>query len=110
MADDEGSDKEGSKGDGDGDEGGGRVTATMAKKRAKAARTMVTRVVGNEEGGGDGGNTARTNNDGLIPVVVQQDVLYLAFASLDNVGDDKLTRQRLAYTLRTDNVGDNQTR
>ncbi len=33
VADDEGSYKEGGKGDGNGDEGGGRVTATSVKKR-----------------------------------------------------------------------------
>ncbi len=59
MADDEGSEEEGGKGNGNGDEGGGRVTALMVKKRARAARAMVTRVVGNEEGNGDGGNMAR---------------------------------------------------
>ena len=48
MADDEGSDKEGGKGDGNGDKGGGRATASTVKKRARAARAMVTRV----EGGG----------------------------------------------------------
>ena len=37
---------------------------------------MVTRVVGDEEGNGDGGNMARNNDDGLVPVVVQQPVLY----------------------------------
>jgi hypothetical protein len=63
----------------------------MAKKRVRAARAMVTRVVGDEEGGGDGGNMARNNDDGLVPVVVQQAVLYSAFASLDNVGDDQST-------------------
>ena len=40
------------------------------------ARAMVTRVVGDEEGDGDGGNMARNINDGLVPVVVQQPVLY----------------------------------
>ena len=109
MADDEGSDKEGGKGDGNGDEGGGRATATMAKKRARAARAMVTRVVGDEEGGGDGGNMARNKDDGLVPVVVQQAVLYSAFAGLDNVGDDESTGRRLAYSLRTDDVGDDRT-
>ena len=65
-------------------------------------------MVGDEEGGGDKGNMARNNDDGLVPVVVQQAVLYSAFASIDNVGDDKSTGQRLAYALRTDDVGDNQ--
>ena len=105
MADDEGSDEEGGKGDGNGDEGGGRATATTVKKRARAARAMVTRVVGDEEGGGDGGNMARNNDDGLVPVVLQQAVLYSASASIDNVGDDKSTGRRLAYALRTDDVG-----
>ena len=101
MADDEGSNKEGGKGDGNGDEGGGRATATMMKKRVRAARVMVTRVVSDEEGDGDGGNMSRNNEDGLVPVVVQQAVLYSAFASLDNVGDDESTGRRLAYALRT---------
>ena len=52
---------------------------------------MVTRVVGDKEGGGNGGNMARNNDDGLIPVVVQQAVLYLASASINNVGNDKST-------------------
>ena len=63
--------------------------------------------MGDKEGG-DGGNIAR-NNDGLVPVVVQKAILYLAFASLDNVGDDELTGRQLAYTLCTDNAGDDQT-
>ena len=58
---------------------------------------MVTRVVGNEEGGGNGGNMARNNDDGLVPVVVQQAVLYSASASIDNVGES--TGRRLAYAL-----------
>ncbi len=37
MAHDEGRDKEGGKGDGNGEKGGGRATATMVKKRARAA-------------------------------------------------------------------------
>ncbi len=110
MANDEGSDEEGGKGDGNGDEDGWRATATIAKKRARAARAMVTRVVGDEEGGGDGGNMARNNDDGLVPVVAQQAVLYSAFASLDNVGDDESTGRRLAYALRTDDAGDDRTR
>ena len=52
---------------------------------------MVTRVVGDEEGSGDGGNMAKNNDDGLVPVVVQQAVLYSASASIDNVSDDKST-------------------
>ena len=43
---------------------------------------MVTRVVGDEEGDGDGGNMARNNNDGLTPVVIQQPVLYLSSATM----------------------------
>ena len=43
----------------------------------------------------------RNNDDGLVPVVVQQAVLHSASASIDNVGDDKLTGRRLAYVLRT---------
>ena len=62
----------------------------MVKKRARAARAMGTRVVGNKEGGNARGNMAR-NNDGLVPVVVQQAVLHSASASIDNVGDDKST-------------------
>ena len=50
VADDEGRDEEGGKGEENGDEGGGQATATMVKKRARAARVMVTRVVGDEEG------------------------------------------------------------
>ncbi len=92
VADDEGSDKEGGKGNGNGDKGGGRATATMAKKRAKVVRAMVTMVVGNEEGG-DGGNMVRNNNDGLVPVVVHQPVLYSASPSLNDAGDDKSTGQ-----------------
>jgi hypothetical protein len=45
MADDEGSDEEGGKGDGNGEELDGRATATMVKKRARAARAMVMRLV-----------------------------------------------------------------
>jgi hypothetical protein len=92
VADDEGSDKEGDKGDGNGDEGGGQATVTMVKKRARAARAMVTRVVGDEEGDGDGGKMARNNDDGLVPIVVQQPVLYSSSASLDDAGDNKSTR------------------
>ena len=66
-------------------------------------------MVGDKEGGGDVGNMARNNDDGLVPVVVQQAVLYSASASIDNVGDDKSTGRRLAYALRTDDVGDDRT-
>ena len=48
VADDEGRDKEGGEGEGNGDESGGQATATMVKKRARAARVMVMRVVGDE--------------------------------------------------------------
>ncbi len=78
MADDEGRDEEGGEEEGNGDEGDVRATATMVKKRARAARVMVTRVVGYEEGGGDRGSMARNNNDGLVPVVVQQAVQHSA--------------------------------
>ena len=109
MADDEGSNEEGGKGDDSSDEGGGQATATMVKKRARAARAMVTRIVGNEEGDGDGGNMARNNDDGLVPVAVHQPILYTAFASLDNVGNNKSNGRGLSYALRMDDVGDNQT-
>jgi hypothetical protein len=91
VADDKDSDKEGGEGDGNGDEGGGRATATMVKKGARASRVMVTRVVGDEEGGGDGGNMVRNNKDGLVPVVVQQAILHSASASLNNVGNNEST-------------------
>ncbi len=109
VADDEGSGKEGGAGDGNGAKGGGRATAAMMKKRVRAARVMATRVVGDKEGGGDGENMARNNKDGLAPIVVQQAVLHSASASLDNVGEDESTRRRLAYTLRTVDVGDDRT-
>ncbi len=109
MADDEGSNKEGGKGDGNGDEGGRRAMAMMVKKRARAARVMATRVVGDEEGDGDRGNMARNNDDGLVPVIVQQPVLYSSSASLDNLGDDKLTGRRLSYAPRTNDVGNDRT-
>ncbi len=110
VANDEGSNKEGGKGNGNGDEGGRRAMATMVKKRARAAMArMVTRVVGDDEGDGDGGNMVTNNDDGLVPVVVQQPILYLSSASLDNFGDDKLTGRRLPYALRTNNVGDGRT-
>ncbi len=79
----------------------------MVKKRARAARAMGTRVVGDKEGGDAGGNMAR-NNDGLVPVVVQQAILYLASASLEDTGDDESPRRRLAYMLRTDDAGDDR--
>ena len=52
---------------------------------------------------------ARNKDDGLVPVVVQQVVLYSASASIDNMGDDNSTGRRLAYALRTDDVGDDRT-
>ena len=54
----------------------------MVKKRVRAARVMVMRVVVNEEGGGDGGSMARNNGGGLVPIVVQQ-AIHSASASLD---------------------------
>ena len=51
----------------------------------------------------------RNNNDGLVPIIVQQPTLYLACASLHNTGDGKSTGQQLVYKLHTDNVGNNQT-
>jgi hypothetical protein len=100
VADDEGSNKEGGKGDGNGDEGGERATATMVKKRARAARAMVTRVVGDKEGDGDGGNMARNNEDGLVPVVVQQPVLYSSSAMMRATKSrpDDVCRTRSAQT------------
>ena len=44
----------------------------------------------------------RNKDDGLIPVVLQQPILHLASASLDDTGDDE-------YVLRMDNVGDDRT-
>ena len=103
MTENRGSDEEGGKGNGNSDEGGGRATATMVKMRVRAARTMVTRVVGNKEGGGNRGNMVSNKDDGLIPIDVQQALLYSASASLDDAGSDESTRRQrqLAYTLRT---------
>ena len=58
---------------------------------ARAARRVmvVMRVVGNKEGNDDGGNMERNNDNSLIPIVMQQAVLYLASASHDNAGNDK---------------------
>ncbi len=53
---------------------------------------------------------ARNYDDGLVPVVVQQAILYSAFASLDNVGNDESTGRRLAYALRMEDAGDDRTR
>ena len=44
---------------------------------------MVTRVVGDAEGGSDGGNMARNNDNGLVPIVVQQAVHSASASSLD---------------------------
>ena len=43
---------------------------------------MVTRVVGDQKVDGDGGNMARNNVDGLVPIVVQQPVLYLSSTTM----------------------------
>ena len=53
VASDEGSDGEGGKGDGNDDEGGRQATAKMVKKRARAARSMVTKVEDDKEGNGE---------------------------------------------------------
>jgi hypothetical protein len=52
---------------------------------------------------------ARNNDDGLVPVIVQQAVLHSASASLDDAGDDKSTGRQLLYALRMDDVGNNRT-
>ena len=61
VADDEGSNEEskGSKGNGDGDQSGGRVTVMRVKKGARPARAMVmvTKVAGNKEGNGGSSNS-----------------------------------------------------
>ena len=46
---------------GNSDEGGGRAMATMAKKRVRAARVMVPRVVGDKEGSGNGHDNMGNN-------------------------------------------------
>ena len=92
---DEGSNKEGGKGSGNGERVAGeqRAMATMVKKRVMAARAMVMRVVDDkEEGGGDGGNMVRNNDNGLVPVIVQQAILYLASASLKDESDNESTK------------------
>jgi hypothetical protein len=53
VADDEGSDREGGKGNGNDDEGGRQATAKMVKKRARVAGSMVTKVVDDKEGNGE---------------------------------------------------------
>jgi hypothetical protein len=52
---------------------------------------MVTRVVVDKEGDGDRGNMVRNNNNSLVPIVVQQPILYSSSTSLDKAGDDKST-------------------
>ena len=52
---------------------------------------------------------ARNKEDDLVPIVMQQAILHSASASLHDVGDDESTGRRLAYTLRTVDVGDDQT-
>ena len=79
----------------------------MVKKRVRAARVMLMRVVGDEEGGGDGGNMSRNNDYGLIPVVVQQAVLHSASARHRQV--DRTTTGMPACMLRTDDVGGDPT-
>ena len=102
VADDEGRDEEGGEGEGNGDEGSGRVTATTVKKRARVASVIVARVVSNEEGGGNGGSMVRNNDDGLVPIAVQQAV-HSASASLDawvtTSRPDDDWRARSAWTM-----------
>jgi len=61
--------------------------------------------------GGGAASPARNNNDGLVPVVLQQPVLDSASASLNlnNAGSNESAGRRLAYALRTDNIGNDQT-
>jgi hypothetical protein len=47
----------------------------------------------------------RNNVDGIVPVVVQQAILFVASASLHDVGNDKSTGQQLAYALQMDKHG-----
>jgi len=52
----------------------------------------------------------RNNDNGLVPVMImQQPILYSAFTSLGDVGDNKSTGRRLSYALRTNDVGNDQT-
>ena len=54
---------------------------------------------------------ARNNNDNrLVPVVMQQPVLYSASAILDNVANNEPAGRQLAYALRMDNVGNDRTK
>ena len=81
-------------------------------------------IVASSASGGGPASPARYDDDnGLVPVVVQQPILYSAYASLnddvgsddvgsDDVGsDDESTGGRLlaSYALRTDDVGDDRT-
>ncbi len=46
---------------------------------------------------------ARNNNDnGLVPVVMQQPVLYSASAILNNMADSKSAGRRLSYAATTE--------
>ena len=62
----------------------------IVKKRERATRAMVTRVVGKEEGNSDGGNIVRNNNDSLM----------LSCSSLSCAWSPLLTMR--ATTSRTD--------
>ena len=58
-----------------------------------------TPIVSLSASGWGSASPVRNKDDGLIPVVVQQPILYLASASLDDTGDNE-------YVLRMDNAGD----
>jgi hypothetical protein len=74
----------------------------MVKKRVRAARAMVTRVVDDKESGGDRGNMVRYNDDGLIPIVVQQAALYSASTSLNDAGNnDDWGNDQMTTTVTT---------
>ena len=49
------------------------------------------RVVGDEEGNSNGENLVRNNDNGLVPVLVQQAVLYSASTSFNDAGDNEST-------------------
>ena len=52
----------------------------------------------------------RNNDNGLVPVMImQQPILYSAFTSLGDVGDNMSTGRQLSYALHTDDVGNDQT-
>jgi hypothetical protein len=54
---------------------------------------------------------ARNDDDnGLVPVFVQQPVLYVASVILDDAADDKPAGRQLAYALCTDDVGNDRTK